>query len=185
MRFTGLCSMIAGVLFLSLSVFYNVSSLSGIGSFVNLLGMALLALGLVGIYLRQMNAVGVFGFIVFLIAFIGTILWAGWGWAGAFIVPVLEDLAPELVKDVPPGLISTGMMISLLTFFGGLVLFGIVTALKGILPRGAAILLIIVPILDFIPYGSAIAQPLAGVALLWLGYAVWKGNYEEANTGIG
>ena len=61
---------------------------------------------------------------------------------GAFVVPVLQDRAPELVNGDPPGLANVGLQISLFTFFIGLLLFGIMTAIKGILPRWAAILLI-------------------------------------------
>lgn len=178
MRFTGLCSIITGILFLSTAIWYN-TSLEGFGAYVNLAGMAILPLGLVGIYLRQRNAVGILGFIIFVLAIIGTVLWAGFGWAGAFVVPVLEELAPEILSDTPPGLINIGLMISLLGFFIPLFLLGLVTAWKGILPRVAAILLVLVPILDFIPYGSYVAQPLAGVSLLWLGYSIWKGDYQE------
>lgn len=141
--------------------------------------MAILPLGLFGIYLRQREAVGIVGFIVFVLSVIGTVMWAGFGWAGAFVVPVLEDLAPEILSDSPPGLINVGLMVSLVSFFIPILLLGLVTAWKGILPRGAGILLVIVPILDFIPYGSYVAQPLAGVSLLWLGYAIWKGEYQE------
>jgi hypothetical protein len=172
--------MITGLLFLSLAIWYN-TSLGGFGAFVNLAGMALLPLGLVGIYLCQREAVGVWGFIILVLAIIGTVLWAGFGWASAFVVPVLEDLAPEILKDSPPGLIGTGLMISLVTFFLPLFLFALMTAWKGILPRVAAILLVLVPILDFIPFGNYVAQPLAGVSLLWLGYSIWKGNYVVEN----
>ncbi|WP_026575683.1 hypothetical protein [Bacillus sp. UNC438CL73TsuS30] len=168
--------MITGILFILTAILYLTSS-DKAADYVNLAGMAFMLLGLVGIYLRQMKEVGMFGFIVFIITFIGSVLWAGFGWAGTFIKPLLEDQAPELLKQAPPG-----MMPSMLTFFIGLFLFGIVTALKGVLPRVAAILLILVPILNFVPYGEYVAQPLGGISLLWLGYAVWKGKYENSKV---
>jgi hypothetical protein len=183
LRFTGVSSIITGVLFLSMVIWYNISSLEAIGSYLNLIGMAFLLLALVGIYLRQMNAIGIFGFIIFLISFIGAVLWSGFGWVGAFVVPALEEVAPEILSGSPPAMINLGMSLSMFTFFGGMLLYGLVTAWKGILPRGGALLLALVPILEFIPYGSTVAQPLAGVALIWLGYALWKGNYEEVGTG--
>lgn len=182
LRFTGVCSIIAGILFLSLAIWYN-TSLGQFGAYVNLIGMAFLLLGLVGIYLRQMNAVGILGFFIFILTFIGAALWTGFGWVSAFVVPVLEEVAPEILADAPPAPLNIGMSISMFSFFIGLLLFGLVTAWKRILPRGAAILLVLVPILDFIPIGSYVAQPLAGVALIWLGYSIWKGNYEEVGQG--
>lgn len=166
-----------------MAIWYNISSLEAIGSYLNLIGMAFLLLALAGIYLRQMNAIGIVGFIIFLISFIGAVLWAGFGWVGAFVVPALEEVAPEIVSGDPPEMINLGLTLSMVTFFGGMLLFGLVTAWKAILPRGGALLLALVPILEFIPYGSNVAQPLAGVALIWLGYALWKGNYEEVGTG--
>lgn len=183
LRFTGFCLFIAGILFLSTAIFYYVSSLERIGTYIDLIGMALLLLGLVGLYIRQMNEVGVVGLIIFLIAFLGAVLWAGAGWSTTFILPVLDEQAPQILSDPPPALIGTGYGVSLYTFFGGMLLFALITAWKGILPRVAAILLAVVPILDFVPFGHFVSQPLAGVALIWLGYSLWKGNYEDVSTG--
>ena len=182
LRFTGVCSIISGILFLSLAIWYN-TSLGQIGAYVNLIGMVFLLFGLVGIYLYQMNAVGVFVFITFVLFFIGTALWMGFGWVEVFVIPALEEIAPEILADSPPALLNIGMFTSLIFFFVGLLLFALVTAWKGIHPRGAAILLVLVPFLDFIPFGSYVGQPLAGVALIWLGYSIWKGKYEEVGHG--
>lgn len=46
-----------------------------------------------------------------------------------------------------------------------LLLFGLLTAVKGVLPRWPAIILFLVPIMDFIAYGSYAAQPLSSVPL--------------------
>ncbi|MFY0544083.1 hypothetical protein [Brevibacillus sp. H7] len=180
LRFSGLCSIIAGILFLSMSVWSSIS-LEEIGSYADLIGMAFLLLGLVGIYLRQMNAVGVIGFLIFIFTFIGAVLWAGHSWVNAFVIPVLEEFSPQILNN-PPEQIMTGVAISLYPFFIGIMLFGIVTAWKAILPRWGALLLAVVPILDFIPYGSYVSQPLAGIGFIWLGYSLWKGSYEEGKT---
>lgn len=179
MRFLGICSVITGILFLSMIIWAS-TSLDEFGSFVTLIGMVLLVFGLLGFYLRQMNEFGVFGFIVFVITMVGTVLWAGFMWVNAFVVPVLQERAPELVKGGPPGLANVGLQTSLYIFFIGLFLFGILTAIKGVLPRLAAILLILVPILNFIPYADVVSQPLAGISFIWLGISVWKGVYEES-----
>lgn len=171
-RFTGFCSVIAGLLFLSLAIWYNTSQ-EAFGSYLDLIGMLLLSLGLVGMYLRQINEFGLAGFIVFLLAFLGAAMWTGHSWVNAFLVPVLEESAPAVLDD-PPSLLMTGVSLSLYPFFLGILLFGLMTALKGVLPRWPAITLVIVPILDFIPYGSYVAQPLAGAAFVWLGYAMCK-----------
>lgn len=178
-RFAGLCSIIAGILFVSLSIWYNIS-MDAFGSYVDLIGMLFLSVGLVGLYLRQVNAFGILGFFVFLLAFFGSIMWTGHSWVVSFLVPSLEKSAPALLDNPPAGLM-TGISLSLYPFFIGMLLFGILTAVKGVLPRWPAILLILVPILDFIPYGQIVAQPLAGIAFIWLGYALWKANHRVEN----
>jgi hypothetical protein len=179
MKFSGICSVITGILFLS-TVIWESTSLNELGSFVSLIGTVLLVFGLLGLYLRQQNEFGVFGFIVFVISMIGTVLWAGFMWVGAFVVPVLQERAPELANNAPPGLANVGLQISLYTFFIGLFLFSILTAIKGILPRWAAIILILVPILNFIPYADAVSQPLAGISFIWLGISLYKGVNKES-----
>ena len=59
------------------TVIWDSTSLDEFGSFVSLAATVLLVFGLVGFYLRQITAFGVFGFIVFIITMIGTVLWAG------------------------------------------------------------------------------------------------------------
>ncbi|WP_316568184.1 hypothetical protein [Neobacillus sp. YIM B06451] len=176
-RFTGLCGIIAGLLFVSLSVWYNIS-MEAFGSYVDLIGMLLLLFALIGIYLVNAKNFGNLGFGVFLLAFFGAAMWTGHSWVNAFIVPVLEESAPAIL-DKPPALLMVGVSLSLYPFFIGLLLFGLLLALKGILPKWPGIIMALVPILDFVPYGSYVAQPLAGVAILWLGWVLWKEKYNK------
>lgn len=176
-RACGLFSMIGGLLFLILPVFYEV--FPGVGASLDLIGMVFLLFGIIGIYLFQINAVGVFGFITFIFALVGTALWTAYKWAAVFVVPVLEEHAPELLQDPPPELLSIGLSISLYTFFIGWFLFSLVTAWKAELPRWGAILLVLATIVDFIPYGYYASQPLAGIGFLWLGYTIWKKKSQE------
>jgi hypothetical protein len=179
MRFSGICSVIAGILYLSL-VIWSSTSLDELGSVASLIATVLLVFGLVGLYLRQMNAFGLFGFIVYVITTIGTVLWAGFMWVGTFVLPVLQERAPELAKGAPPGLANVGLQISLYTFFISLLLFGFLTAVKRVLPRWAGIILILAVILNFIPFAQVVAPLLLGISLIWLGICVSKGEYEES-----
>lgn len=150
-------------------------------SYVDLISMLLLVLGIVGLYLYQAKEFGTIGFIIFLLTFFGAIMWAGHSWVNAFVAPILEKTAPEIIVE-PPTLLITGVALSLYPFFLGLLLFGLWTAIKGVLPRAPAVLLIVVPILDFIPYGYYLSQPLAGVAILWLGFSIWKGTNTASHN---
>ncbi|MFD2444022.1 hypothetical protein ACFSO7_08490 [Bacillus sp. CGMCC 1.16607] len=173
-RFTGFCSIIAGILTVSLSLWYNIS-MEAFGSYVSLISMLFLVLGIVGLYLYQAKEFGSIGFAIFLLTFFGAIMWAGHSWVEAFMISILEETAPAIIEN-PPSLLMTGVTLSLYPFFIGLLLFGLWTVIKGVLPRIPAIILIIVPIIDFIPYGFHISQPLAGVAITWLGYSIWKSS---------
>lgn len=176
LRVCGILSVIGGLLFLAMPVWYNVSS--EVGAFVDLVGLVLLLFGIIGIYLRQIKESGLVGLITFIFALIGTVLWTSFKWASAFVVPVLEKQAPEII-NTPADLLEIGMGISLFSFFIGWFLFALATAWKGVLPRWGAILLILAMITEFIPYGYYVAQPLAGLGFIWLGYFLWKGKYEE------
>lgn len=178
LRVSGLCAMIGGLLFLSTPIWVLGFPDTMINAYVDHLGTILILLGLVGCYLSQIKSTGKFGLISFLIAFLGTSMWIGFKWASSFIVPVLKDVAPQMIDEMP-ATIMIGMMISLYTFLIGWILFSIVTARKAVLPRWGAILIIIGLISDVIPYGYYVAQPLAGLGIAWLGYALWQGRKEN------
>ncbi|MBT2689432.1 hypothetical protein J7I93_14660 [Bacillus sp. ISL-47] len=179
LRFSGLCLIFTGILFVLFAIMYSISSLRTLASYVNLIGMLFLLLGIAGMYVRQMQDMGKFGFIAFLIYFWGAGMWTGFGWSEAFVIPVLKENAPHLFSGSIPNQINIGLMISLFSFFIGMLVFNLLTAVKAILPRWAALILVIVPIIDFIPIGNYLAQPLAGIAFIWLGSSLWNGKYEE------
>lgn len=179
LRVSGLCSLIGGLLFLSTPIWFLGFPDSQIGSYVDHLGTILILWGLVGFYLSQMKTTGKLGFISFALAFLGTSLWVGFKWVHTFVEPALMELAPQIMEGEPPGSILMGINISLLAFFLGWIFFASVTAWKAVLPRWGAIIIIIGLLADFIPFGYYVAQPLAGLGMAWLGYALWKGKKEE------
>jgi hypothetical protein len=181
LRFSGLSLIVTGVLFVSFAILYSISSLQPLAHYLNLIGMLFLLLGTVGTYLRQMHAFGILGFTTFLIYFLGAGMWTGFGWASAFVLPALEEHTPHLVSDSLPDQINIGLMISLISFFVGMLLYHLVTAVKAVLPRWPALVLVVVPIIDFIPFGNYLAQPIAGVAFIWIGYTLMNGKYEDSN----
>jgi hypothetical protein len=88
-RWGGLAALVGGVLFVVAELLglptLNVESFSetattasfAIQQLLFLLGVALVLLGLVGLYARQSEAVGALGLISFLVAFLGTVLIGG------------------------------------------------------------------------------------------------------------
>src|SRR5919112_5300648 len=67
---------------------------------VTLLGMAALLLALTAIYTRESAALGRLGLIVYVTAFLGTVMVAGDWWFEAFAIPMIATAAPA-VLDLP------------------------------------------------------------------------------------
>ena len=130
----------------------------------------LLPLGLVGMYARQLETSGLLGLVAFILAFIGTVLVAGFFWTSAFIAPLLAVEAPELlmVRVLP------GFFRSFIVFGFGWLLFGIATLRAGIYPRAAAVLLIFGAVLVVIPW--PLTSIVLDAAVVWMGYVLFKGR---------
>jgi hypothetical protein len=135
----------------------------------------LLPLGLVGLYARQLEASGLLGLVGFVVAFIGTVLVAGFFWTSAFIAPLLAVEAPELLAVL---VALPGFFRSFIVFAFGWLLFGVATLRAGIYPRGAAVALIVGAVLVVIP------RPLTSIvldaAVVWMGYILFRGGGTPA-----
>ena len=134
------------------------------------LSQALLALGLVGLYVRQSEAAGIIGLISFLMAFPGMILGLG-------------------IEDVPGWAAPLAYL--------SLALFGVATLQAGIYPRTAATLLIISAVIaglfspliialviglgSSLAYIGASAVIIFNIVITWLGYVLFKEEGEEAS----
>jgi hypothetical protein len=186
-RWSGLAALVGGVVFVVAELLglptLNVESFSetattasfAIQQLLFLLGVALVLLGLVGLYARQSEAAGALGLIGFLVAFLGTVLIGGFFWASAFIGPALATEAPEFLDaGPPPGLIPTFII-----FAVGWILFGIATLRGRVFPRAAAILLIVGAVVTFLPL--PFTTLVFDVAVAWLGFALFTGREASAD----
>lgn len=196
-HWSGLAALVGGVLLAVFDVAEFVvvggqpeSVVAGSGALVVvrvafLVSGALVLLGLVGLYAHQAEQAGALGWIAFLVAFSGTLMVFGLQWSATFIGPWLAGISPELLDAEPSGMLAAGVMFSLLLLSLGWLLFGLASLRAGVLPRGAAMLmmvgaflLIVILILE-LP-GSGV---LFGAALAWLGYELWSGSGEPAMIG--
>lgn len=154
------------------------------------LGLLISLLGLIGAYARQVEKAGVLGLIGFVITFVSS---------AALIGPVLviegivvPGLAQSNIAEAalaPTGPVFGGLLLPI--FMGtiyalgvGNVLFGVAIIRAGVLPRWAAVSLIIAtPLLVFTPplpaIFLAISGTLIGVAYTGLGYTVLMGKGER------
>lgn len=135
-------------------------------------------LALVSLYLVQADFVGRLGFVGFVMAFLGSMLFSSVQFDEAFLWPIPVNEAPGLLDPAGPMLTNPGFsMIYLLMgllFIVGFILFGIATFRGGVYPKAAAVLLFVgVPLfaggMFFPPLVRAVGAVLAGAGLIWLG----------------
>ncbi len=96
-----------------------------ITSALSLVGGSLVLLGLVGLYARRPEAIGVLGLIAFLGAFFGGVLALGAIWSQAFTQPAIALSAPEVLESEPPGVVIFGLLLSFGLVNLGWILFGV------------------------------------------------------------
>ena len=125
---SGLAAVLAAMLLLISDVlellvfgFENVSAIATRDVYVFimagvLLAALLLSLGLIGLYASQAEAAGSLGLLGFLMAFVGTVLFAGFFWAQEFFAPVVAEAAPGLLDNVPRWLYFGSVMTFSLRF---------------------------------------------------------------------
>jgi hypothetical protein len=158
-------------------------------SFLVIIVTSLLALP--GVYARQHDAAGRYGFAGYVLAFIGTALFIGPGVFQAFVAPVLaadpatrpllEQSGPLLSSPLAAVFAGGGM-----TFALGYILFGISIARAGRLPRAAGVMLALSsPILGLSPlmplWARATGSAIWGLANLWLGYVLMSASVPTAS----
>ena len=208
-RWAGLSAMVAGIIFIVIQPIHPLDVLSSVTTprwaIIQSLKTAMCLLGLLGmagLYTRQVKAAGWLGLAGYLLLSLFYALTTAFAFAEAFILPLLATEAPTFVEGFlgifngHASEFNLGALPALyaLTGFVGYVLggllFGIATFRAGILPRWAAGLLafgIVLPLLGSSlvphPFDRIFAVPV-GLALAWLGYALWSERREEASQSV-
>ena len=205
-RWSGLAAMGAGIIFAAIQPIHPLDILSSVTTsawaIVQSLKftMALLGLlGIAGLYARQVEKAGWLGLAGYLLFSLFYALTAALVFAEAFILPLLATEAPKFVEGFlgvitgAPSEVSLGALPAVYALTGlvgyllGGLLFGIATFRAGILPRWAGGLLafgVVLPLLTssliLHPFDRILAVPM-GLALVWLGYALWSERREQAS----
>jgi hypothetical protein len=190
-RWGGLLYVLAGLSLIIQQVFHPAQialpGATGIWVLVHTIGyfgLALGLLGLVAVYARQKEKAGKLGLIGFVLAFLGNALTVGAAFLDSYLLPVLVANAPAVLGAPPtdPGPLFGGpagiiILLSSLTVTVGFVLFGIATWRAGVLPRWAALIVIVSA---WFGIAAIFSQAIFSVAAIvfsignaWLGYAVW------------
>ena len=205
-RWAGLSAMAAGIIFVVIQPIHPPDVLSSVTTDAwaiiqsSKVAMCILGLlGLTGLYARQANEagwLGLAGYLLFGLFFYALTL--PFVFAQAFILPLLANTAPAFVEGwlgiiknpgapVEMNLGALPVLYLLAGFAGYLIgglLFGIATFRAGVLPRWAAGLLAVAGPLGpvavaLLPYAlERYAGVPLGLALVWLGYALFSERRE-------
>jgi hypothetical protein len=154
-------------------------------------GLLLLLFGLVGLLARQLDRAGRLGVAGFVAAFVGTAMQISGAQVELFVFPFLGLNAPQLLEGEPPAGFVEMQMLTGLAILVGFVVLGVATARAAVLPRGVGVLLaiggaafVVGQALNegptpAVPAAFTMGAGLFGVALVWLGYALWADPARE------
>ena len=204
MRLAGLSAMVAGLCFIVIGMFHPVNEPSAVNATWVNVHIAATALGffglfgMAGLYVRQVEESGWLGLTGFLLFTVWMTLVCGSSFVEAFILPKLASSSPAFIAgwmgmfSGAPSAIDLGILpamwnISTPMFILGVVLFGIATFRASVLPRWAGALLalnvVLVPLGALVPpeHQAKIIMAPIGLALAWLGYALFSERRENAS----
>lgn len=203
-RWAGLSAMVAGIIFAGIQPFHPPDVLASVNTstFIIITSlktiMSLFGLfGIAGLYARQVEETGWLGLAGYLLLTIFYAVQMCFSFVEPLILPLLTTVAPTFVESVmamasgaggPMNLGAFATLYSLVSvvYLLGLLLFGIALFRARILPRWAAALLALsgplaIAMVALLPHQlERLAAMPMGVALAWLGYALWSERREHA-----
>jgi hypothetical protein len=152
----------------------------------------LMLFGLVGLYARQVEETGWLGLVGFGLAFIGTVLVSGIFAVASTVIHLVAVESPALFDQAvtPP---AYGVIVLVLGYILGYVLFGIATTRAGVFPRGSGILLVIGSVMFFVSESVPLSASLShlvvtigdvifGASFVWMGFALWSEKREVVSS---
>ena len=202
-RLAGLAAIVAGISYVIVGVFHPANVLASVTtpawSIVHIFALALCffgSFGLTGLYTRQASESGWLGLIGYLMLSLWLAMVMGFTFIEVFVLPILATASPAFVESfvgmftgspstIDLGALPTLWLISSPLYLLGGIVFGIATFRARVFPRWAALLLAVgtaagpAAILFPPDYVGVVAVPV-GVALAWLGWALWS---EKADAG--
>ncbi|MFN8380618.1 MAG: hypothetical protein U0V02_01690 [Anaerolineales bacterium] len=208
MRLAGISAVVTGLSIIIIGMFHplNIPSSVTTAAWVNVhifataLGFFGL-FGMAGLYARQVEESGWLGLIGFLLFSAWMTLVCGFSFVEAFIEPSLVTESPAFIaslmgmftsmpSEIDLGILPTLWNISGLLIILGPLLFGIATFRARVLPRWAGALLafvaVLVPVGAFVPaeYQPELIMIPLGLAVAWLGYALFSERPEQASESL-
>jgi hypothetical protein len=207
-RWGGLSAMVAGLIFAGIQPLHPPLVLSSVNTslwaILNSLKTVMSIFGLFGIaalYARHVEKTGWLGLVGYLLLSIFYAVQMCYSFAEDLILPLLSTVAPKFVEsslgmasgaggEMNLGAFATIYSLNSVLYPIGLVLFGIALFRARILPRWATVLLAVsgplaVVMVVLLPdqLQRLAAMPM-GIALAWLGYALWSERRERASESV-
>jgi hypothetical protein len=206
-RWTGLSTIVAGIIFAGIQPIHPPDVLASVNTTawaiitpLKTVMCLLFLLGITGLYARQVKETGWLGLAGYLVFSLGWAITTANVFAETFIMPPLATAAPTFVDSflgVAGGRaseVNLGAVPALFAFSGilymlGGLLFGIAIFRAGVLSRWPAGLLAataaLTPLAAFLPHAiQRLAAVPMGLALAWLGYALWSERQEQASESL-
>ncbi len=207
-RWAGLSAVTAGTCYVLVGIFHPANLPSSVTTtrweVVHVLACAMCffgVLGMVGLYARQAAKTTWLGLAGFLMLELWLVLIMGFSFVEAFVLPHVASTSPTLVQawmgmfHGPAGTFDLGVLPAVWTltapvYILGGVCFGVATFRAGILPRWAGALLalstLLAPVAAVLPNAAQpkMAIPM-GIALAWLGYALWTEQRRQPLVSAG
>lgn len=203
-RLAGLSAVLAGLCFIVVGLFHPVNEPAVVttATWINVhivaIAMGLFGMiGMGGLYARQAKKIGWMGLAGYGLFSLWLALILSFSMVEAFILPGLATESPAFVAGflgmfsglpsaIDLGALPTLWKLSGAMFILGPLLFAIATFRARILPRGAAALQAVAALL--VPVGGLVLPPEyeplvmvpVGLALAWLGYALFAQRQEDA-----
>ena len=206
-RWSGLAAMVAGIIFAGIQPIHPPDVVASVSTSawaiitpLKTVMCLLFLIGITGLYARQAEKVGWLGLVGFLVFSLGWVITTANVFAETFIMPRLATAAPTFVdsflgvaagraSEVNLGAVPTLFAVAGILYMLGGLLFGIATFRAGILPRWAGGLLAataaLTPLAALLPHAiQRLAAVPMGLALAWLGYALWSEWRGEASESL-
>jgi len=207
-RLAGLSAVLSGIGFIIVGMFHplNVPSAVTTPAWINVhvvaTAMCFFGLyGMAGLYARQAEKSGWLGLAGFILFSLWLALNLPLLFLEAFVLPRLATQFPPFVEGflgmltgatvtIDLGILPTLWDISGPILILGLLLFGIATFRARVLPRWAGALFafgaVLIPIGALVPphYQAMLIMIPVGLALTWLGYALFSGRQEQSSEAL-